>query len=83
MILTKTSLSCDRSFIVLATVIMIVKYDHKTFTVQATGARVVNIGVHKTFSKLPSTNIRAGEQGSRVAGERYHKSNHDFYVISV
>jgi hypothetical protein len=46
MILAKTSLSFDFSFIVLATVItivncdptviMIVKYDHKTFIVQAT-----------------------------------------------
>jgi hypothetical protein len=49
---------------------MIVKYDHKTFTVQAPGVRVVNIGVQKTFSKLPSTNIRAGEQGSRGAEEQ-------------
>jgi hypothetical protein len=29
-------LSYDHSFIVLATVIMIVNYDHKTFIVQAT-----------------------------------------------
>jgi hypothetical protein len=35
MILVKASLSCDRSFVVLATVITIVNYDHKTFIVQA------------------------------------------------
>jgi len=47
MILAKASLTCDRSFIALATVIMIINcdptvitiihYDCKTFIVQATG----------------------------------------------
>jgi len=39
MILDKASLSCDCSFIVQATVITIVNYDHKTFIVQATVSR--------------------------------------------
>ncbi len=37
MILAKASLNYYRSFIVLATVIMIVNYDRKTFIVQAAG----------------------------------------------
>jgi hypothetical protein len=36
MILAKGSLNYDHIFTVLATVITIVNYDHKTFTVQAT-----------------------------------------------
>jgi hypothetical protein len=38
MTLAKASLSCDCSFIVLATVITIVNYDRRTFKVQATGS---------------------------------------------
>ncbi len=38
--LALASLSCDCSFIVLATVITIVNYDCKTFTVPATGVYV-------------------------------------------
>ena len=41
MILAKASLSYNRSFIVLATVIMIVNYNFKTFIVQATGWTLV------------------------------------------
>jgi hypothetical protein len=37
MILARASLYYDCSFIVLATVITIVNYNHKTFIVQATG----------------------------------------------
>jgi hypothetical protein len=37
MILAKASLNCDCSFIVLATVITIVNYNHKTFIAQTTG----------------------------------------------
>ena len=37
MILAKASLNYDCSFIVLATVIMIINYNRKTFIVQATG----------------------------------------------
>jgi hypothetical protein len=35
-ILAKASISCERSFVVLATVITIVNYDRKTFILQAT-----------------------------------------------
>jgi hypothetical protein len=42
MILAKANLSCDRSFIVLATVITMVNYDHKTFIVQATGGEILH-----------------------------------------
>jgi hypothetical protein len=37
MILAKVSLSCDRSFIVLDTVVVIVNYDRETFIIEATG----------------------------------------------
>jgi hypothetical protein len=40
-ILSKASLSCDHSFIVLATVIIIVNNDCKTFVEQATGANAM------------------------------------------
>ncbi len=39
-ILVKAGLSCDRSFIVLVTIIMIVNYDRETFIVQATRVNV-------------------------------------------
>jgi hypothetical protein len=48
MILAKASLNYDHSFIVLATVIRIVNYDHKTVIVLATVIRIVNYD-RKTF----------------------------------
>ena len=38
--LAKASLSCDRNFTVLSTLITIVNYDHKTFIVQATDSDI-------------------------------------------
>ncbi len=43
MILAKAILNYDRSFIVLATVITIVNYDHKTLIVQATGRGIRSV----------------------------------------
>jgi hypothetical protein len=40
MILAKASLNYDHSFIVLANGIMIINYNRKTFTVQATGGSI-------------------------------------------
>ncbi len=48
MILAKASLSCDHSFIVLASVITIVNYYHKTFIVQATGYSATFLQYQKT-----------------------------------
>jgi len=41
-ILDKASFSCDQSFIVLATVITIINYAHKTFIVQAARLQLID-----------------------------------------
>ncbi len=52
MILAKASLNHDCSFIVVATVIMIVNYDCKTFIVQATGLLAAVISRFLGFQRL-------------------------------
>ncbi len=52
MILAKASLNFDPSFIVLATVIMIVNYNRKTFIVHATGLANLPVPVKSAFFLL-------------------------------
>ncbi len=58
MILARASIknsNCNHSFILLATVIMIVNYNLKTFTALATGPNVINLGtsvIYKFCAKL-------------------------------